>query len=75
MNRPDATPDLPRISRSTLILVGEHDTVTPRADAEALQQGILRSTLTVIPNAGHLSNLEQPDVFSRALADFLLARL
>jgi pimeloyl-ACP methyl ester carboxylesterase len=58
-----------------LILVGEHDTVTPRADAEALQRGIPRSTLTVIPGAGHLSNLEQPAAFSRALSDFLLARL
>jgi pimeloyl-ACP methyl ester carboxylesterase len=29
----------------------------------------------VIPGAGHLSNLEQPEIFSRALADFLLARL
>ena len=75
MNRPDATADLPRISRGTLILVGEQDTVTPPADADVLQRGIPRSTLTVIPNAGHLSNLEQPERFSRALSDFLLARL
>jgi len=40
-----------------------------------LQRGIPRSTLTVIPNAGHLSNLEQPDRFMRALSDFLLALL
>ena len=38
-----------------------------------MQQAITRSTLCVIPDAGHLSNLEQPDVFSRALGDFLLA--
>jgi pimeloyl-ACP methyl ester carboxylesterase len=31
--------------------------------------------LCVIPGAGHLSSLEQPDPFSRGLADFLLARL
>jgi 3-oxoadipate enol-lactonase len=73
MNRPDATPDLPGISRGTLIVVGEHDTVTPPADAEALQRGIPRSTLTVIPGAAHLSSLEQPAVFSRVLEDFLLA--
>ena len=75
LNRPDATPDLPRITSATLIVVGEEDTVTPRADAEALEHGIPRSRLTVIPGAGHLSNLEQPEAFSRALADFLLARL
>jgi len=75
LNRPDSTPDLPNISRGTLIVVGADDVVTPPADAEALHRGILRSTMTVIPRAGHLSNLEQPEAFSRALADFLLAHL
>ena len=48
---------------------------TPPADAEAMQRLLVRATLTVIPGAGHLSNLEQPAAFSRALADFLLERL
>jgi pimeloyl-ACP methyl ester carboxylesterase len=75
MNRPDVTADLPRISCATLVVAGDLDTVTPVADAEAMQRAIPRSTLTVIAGAGHLSNLEQPDQFSKALADFLLARL
>jgi pimeloyl-ACP methyl ester carboxylesterase len=75
MSRPDSTPDLPRISCATLVLVGEHDGITPTADAEAMQRAIPRSTLTVVPDAGHLSNLERPDTFNRVLADFLLARL
>ena len=73
--RPDSTGDLPYLSCATLVLVGEHDAITPVADARAMQQAIPRSTLTVIPGAAHLSNLEQPDAFSRTLADFLLARL
>jgi len=75
MSRPDSTDGLPRVSCATLVLVGALDKVTPVADAEAMQHAIPRSTLVVIPEAGHLSSLEQPDQFSRALADFLLARL
>lgn len=75
MNRPDATAQLARISCPTLVTVGEADTITPLADATAMHQAIPRSTLTVIPGAGHLANLEQPTFFSRALADFLAASI
>jgi 3-oxoadipate enol-lactonase len=75
MSRPDSTPGLSQIACSTIVIVGEHDEITPVADAEALQRAIGRSTLTVIPGAGHLASLEQPAAFSRGLADFLLARL
>ena len=75
MTRPDSTPDLPRMTRGTLVIVGAEDAITPVADARAMQNAIPRSTLTVIPDAGHLSNLERPDIFSRALADFLAGHL
>jgi pimeloyl-ACP methyl ester carboxylesterase len=75
MSRPDSTPGLAAIACATLVVVGEHDEITPLADARAMQEAIPRSTLCVIPGAGHLSSLEQPAAFSRALADFLLARL
>ena len=75
MARPDSTPDLAGISCATLVVVGEQDEITPVAEAQEMQRAIPRSTLTVIPGAGHLSNLEQPASFSRALGDFLLAHL
>lgn len=75
INRPDSTPGLAAINCGTLVVVGERDEITPPADAEAMQRAIPRSTLCLIPGAGHLSSLEQPEVFSRALGDFLLARL
>lgn len=75
MARPDSTPDLPRMTRGTLVIVGEEDAITPVADARAMQAAIPRSMLTVIPGAGHLSNLERPEIFSRALADFLSGHL
>lgn len=75
MERPDSTPDLPRMTHGTLVIAGEEDAITPVADARAMQSAIPRSTLTVIPGAGHLSNLERPEIFSRALADFLAGHL
>ena len=71
MDRPDSTPDLARINVPTLIVVGEHDALTPVSDSEAMHRAIGRSTLVVIPDAGHMASLEQPVAFSRALADFL----
>jgi 3-oxoadipate enol-lactonase len=75
MARPDSTPGLDAISCATLVIVGELDEIAPMVEAEAMQRAIRRSTLSVIPGAGHLSCLEQPDVFSRGLRDFLLSSL
>ena len=55
--------------------VGREDEISPVAEAEVMQRAIPRSTLSVIAGAGHLSSLEQPDMFSRALSDFLLGHL
>lgn len=74
-DRPDSTPVLDRISVPTLVLVGEEDTLTTPADAEAMRARISRAHLVDLPRAGHLSNLEAPDEFSAALADFLVAPL
>ena len=58
-----------------LVVVGEQDGLTPPADAERLHAALPRSILTVIPGAGHLSNLERPAEFSRGLHDFLVAHM
>ena len=65
--RADSTPTLREIRVPTLVVVGEEDTITPLADAEALQRGIAGSRLMMIPRAGHLSSLENPDEFNRLL--------
>jgi len=75
MTRPDSTPLLPSVHVPTLILVGAEDTVTPPAAAEEMHRGIAGSELIIIPEAGHLANLEQPVLFNRALARFLSHRL
>lgn len=70
MGRPDSTDLLATMSCPALVVVGEEDTITPPADAEATQRLLPRSRLVVLPQAGHLSNLETPDAFASALADF-----
>lgn len=55
----------------TLVLVGEHDTITPPALSEELAQLLPEATLAVIPGAGHLSNQENPAAFNAAVRGFL----
>lgn len=69
--RPDSTYILTGIDKPILIVVGSEDSLTPVAEAEALRNGIPHSRLTVIKNAGHLTNLEQPAEFNFAVREFL----
>jgi pimeloyl-ACP methyl ester carboxylesterase len=73
--RPDSTPDLPALRVPALVVVGEHDELTPRADSERIHGAIARSQLVVVPGAGHLSNLEAPEAFSTVLANFLTSSM
>jgi 3-oxoadipate enol-lactonase len=70
-DRPDATPALGNISATTLVLVGEHDTVTPPLAAASLGANIWGSKVVTVPGAAHLSNLENPEAFNVALREFL----
>lgn len=70
-NRPDSTPTLAQIDVPTLIIHGAEDQLIPLAEAQAMHQAIPGSRLVVIDDAGHMPNLEQPDDFSDAVADFL----
>lgn len=68
----DLRPELARITVPTLLLAGEFDPVTTLADAQDMHAGIVGSMLASVP-ASHLSNLEAPQAFNRALAGFLAA--
>ena len=67
----DFTDRLPAISLPTLIIVGEEDQGTPVAASRTIHERIKGSELVIIPSAAHLSNMEQPDVFTAALTKFL----
>lgn len=67
----DHPPHLERVSRATLVLVGEHDrTTTPRA-ARVLHEGIRGSDLVVVAGAGHMSYVEEPGAYIDAVRTFL----
>ena len=59
------------INVPTLIMVGELDTLTPPSMSKEILKKIKNSKLSVIPNAGHLSNIENPTVFNQKLLEFL----
>jgi 3-oxoadipate enol-lactonase len=62
---------LPAITASTLILLGDEDQGAPPQAARAIQERIPGAELVVIESASHLSNIEQPEQFNRALLAFL----
>lgn len=69
--RRDQTDLLEAVNVPTLIVVGSEDAITPPSDAEAMHAKIRGSRLLKIEGAGHVSNVERPVEFNRALAEFL----
>lgn len=69
--RPDSTATLATITVPTLIVVGAEDAITPPADARTMRDGIVGAQLVEIPNAGHMSPLEQPGPVNVAMSAFL----
>ncbi|HXG00232.1 MAG TPA: alpha/beta fold hydrolase [Bacteroidota bacterium] len=69
--RTDTTAFLSQIAIPTLILVGEKDVTTPPAASQAMHEKIRTSEMHIIPNAAHMSNLENPEEFNRHLMAFL----
>jgi pimeloyl-ACP methyl ester carboxylesterase len=70
-DRPDSTPTLRTVRAPTLVVVGAQDALTPPAVARVIHEGIAGSALVEIPDAGHLSPLENPGAFNAALREFL----
>jgi 3-oxoadipate enol-lactonase len=69
--RRDQTDLLSKIDVPALVIVGSEDAVTPPSDAEAMRELIEGSRLVVVEGAGHVSNVERPEEFDRALVEFL----
>lgn len=72
-DRDDMIDELKSIAEPTLIVVGEHDPITPPDGAKQLEKAIVRSQLRIIPGAGHMSPIENPDAVTAAIRDFLQA--
>ena len=64
---------LPSVDVPTLVVHGEHDVRAPLPVAEHLHAAIAGSKLIVLPDAGHLCNLDAPEPFNEAVRRFLSA--
>jgi pimeloyl-ACP methyl ester carboxylesterase len=69
--RADSQTTLAQIRVPTLVICGVEDVLTPPSEAEAMHRAIPGSRLELIPEAGHLANIENPEAFNRALVRFL----
>jgi len=70
----DTSSFLPSIAVPTLLIWGEDDVRSPITVGQEFERAIPGSRLVVIEHAGHISNLEQPELFSAALITFLRAQ-
>lgn len=73
--RPDQQKTLRKVHVPTMIISGESDTLVPRRRAEFLAAMMPQGCLEMIPEAGHLPQLEQPEAVTQVLQTFLSGRL
>jgi pimeloyl-ACP methyl ester carboxylesterase len=71
LSRPDSLPDLPHITCPTLVLTGREDTVVPLPVHVEMAQALPNSRLVIVEQCGHLSTMEQPEIVTGALREWL----
>src|SRR5439155_10012240 len=67
----DLRPQLGQVRVPVLVLVGEHDEATPPPMSRELAAGLPDARLKIIPGCAHVPQLQSPDLFLNAIADFL----
>lgn len=71
--RPDSVPLLKQIACPTQIIVGGLDQATPPSDATLMAEQVPGARLALVPHAGHLANIEQPNTFNQIVEAFVLS--
>lgn len=71
MARPDARPHLARLTCPVLVVCGESDQLTPMEHSRAIAAAIAHAELKTVPDAGHMLTMEQPDLVSQLLSDWI----
>lgn len=69
--RQDMTSQLSNLKFPTLVIVGEHDAISPAAEMKAIADAMPNSRYEVIPHAGHMAPLENPAAVNQAFRHFL----
>lgn len=73
IRRFDARARLKDIRCPTLVMIGERDTTVPRVAGEYLAQAIPGARRFLMPNSGHASPMDQPEMFNAEVLEFLEA--
>jgi pimeloyl-ACP methyl ester carboxylesterase len=71
-DREDRTAILGSVDVPTAVMVGEQDAVTPPPESEMMAEQLPNATLTVIPDSGHMSPIEQPLAVNAVLRDLFV---
>jgi len=67
----DLRPDLSKVKMPVLVLVGEHDEATPPPMSRELAALLPNARLTILTGCAHVPQLQAPQAFLDAIADFL----
>ena len=70
--RPDSTAALQRLEVPALIVWGEQDALSSRAEQDIMLNSLAGARLATVEAAGHLANVERPEFVSAALVEFAL---
>ncbi|MFC4913176.1 alpha/beta fold hydrolase [Actinomadura gamaensis] len=71
--REEAFDTLRGLKVPALVMVGAEDVLASEDDARAMAEALPNAELTIVPRAGHLVPVEQPDLFNQAVAEFAAA--
>ena len=71
--RPDQQSTIRKLRVPTLVMCGEHDTLCPVSRHQFMADLVGHARLVVVPRAGHLPPLEQPDAVTQAMSEWLAA--
>ena len=71
ISRPDSRPVLATIKCPTLVLSGDEDNTIPNALSVEMADNIHNARLVILPNCGHLPQVEQPEATAKALVEWL----
>ena len=69
--RPDMRGKLGSIRVPTLVIVGEHDAISPPDEMRHIAEGIAGAEFVVIPSAGHMSTMENAEAVNAAMRGFI----
>ncbi|TDC65918.1 alpha/beta fold hydrolase [Actinomadura sp. GC306] len=71
--RAEAFDTLRNLRAPALVMIGDEDALATEDEARAMSEALPNAELLVIPRAGHLCAVEQPDLFNQAVAEFAAA--